>query len=55
MAHACSTGSSITDPRVFKDFSIVAASVGGYTGAYLWLAVPTGALQVYGVTIKYTA
>jgi hypothetical protein len=55
MAYACSAGASGTYPRTFKDTSIVAAAVGGYTSAYLWLGVPAGNLHVYGVTIKYTA
>jgi hypothetical protein len=55
MAGVCSTGAYANDPRTFKDTSIVAASVGGYTSAYLWLGLPAGNLYVYGVTIKYTA
>jgi hypothetical protein len=55
MAEVCSSGSSITDPSTFKDTSIAAAAVGGYTSAYLWLQVPDGQVWAYGVTIKYTA
>jgi hypothetical protein len=55
MAYVCSSGASTIEPRTFKDTSITAPVVGGYTSAYLWVTVPTGNVGVYGVTIKYTA
>jgi hypothetical protein len=55
MANVCSTGDSFTDPRAFKDVSITASVVQGYTSAYLSLTVPPGNQRAYGVTIKYTA
>jgi hypothetical protein len=54
MANVCSSGASTTIPRAFTDTSIVAPLVQGYTSAYLWLELPAGSMNFYGVTIKYT-